>query len=287
MDGMAPVSLATSSYQAPEILFKIANDRQAVVESKQRQGILRANERHAEFIVYRTPDYQISAVQDHRKGEYESSTHVAQVTLGNKAVIFWSAPHTSGEGSGLRPDYWSGHAVLPRAIQHRNVLALTWQLRGFAWMTHCFFETARFDETQFQDNWAFARVGSGYVGIYSQHGYEVGQVGQYAGRELICTAPRNTWLVECGREADWGSFDRFVEALTAAPISADEETLTYDSPSIGRFITGWDVTPTVNGEAIPLRGYPMVESPWASSKFGSGELAIRYGDEVYEIWFNQ
>lgn len=287
VDGMAPVSLATSDYGVPEILFKIANDRQAVVESKQRQGILRGTERHAEFVVYRTPDYQLSAVQDHRKGEYESSTHVAQVTLGNKAVIFWSAPHTSGEGSGLRPDYWSGHAVLPRAIQHRNVLALTWQLRGFAWMTHCFFETARFDETQFQGNWAFARVGDGYVGIYSQHGYEVGKVGQYAGRELICTAPHNTWLVECGRGADWGSFDRFVEALTAAPINLDGDTLTYDSPSIGRFITGWDVSPTVNGEAIPLRGYPLVESPWASSKFGSGELAIRYGDEVYEIWFNQ
>jgi hypothetical protein len=287
VDGMAPVSLATSSYQVPEILHKIAHDDQAVVESKQRQGILRGSERHADFVVYRTPDYQLSAVQDHRKGEYESSTHVAQVTLNNKAVIFWSAPHTSGEGSGLRPDYWSGHTVLPRAIQYRNVLALTWQLRGFAWMTHCFFEQARFDQVRFQDKWAFARVGSGYVGIYAQHGYEIGKVGQYAGRELICTAAENTWLVECGREADWGSFGRFVEALTAATISADGDTLTYESPSIGRFVTSWDGIPTVNGAPIQLRGYPLVESPWAHSRFGSGELVISYGDDVHEVWFNQ
>lgn len=287
VEGIGAVPLATSRYRAPAILDKIAHDDQAVVESKQRQGILNGHERHADFVVYRTPDYQLSAVQDHRKGEYESSTHVAQVTLGNKAVIFWSAPHTSGEGSGLRPDYWSGHAVLPRAIQVRNVLSLTWKLRGFAWMTHCFFEECRFEEVRFEDKWAFARVGSGYVGIYSQHGYERGKVGQYAGRELICTATENTWLVECGREADWGSFDRFVDALTAAPITSDGDILTYVSPSIGHFITGWDVTPTVAGQPVQLRGYPLVDSLWAHSRFGSGELAISYGDELYEIWFNQ
>ncbi|MGN6562367.1 MAG: hypothetical protein ACTHMU_06880, partial [Thermomicrobiales bacterium] len=61
----------------------------------------------------------------------------------------------------------------------------------------------------------------------------------------------------------------------------------YDSPSIGRFVTGWDVSPTVNGTPIVLHGYPLVDSPWANSAFGSGELTIRYGDEAYELWFNQ
>jgi hypothetical protein len=31
----------------------------------------------------------------------------------------------------------------------------------------------------------------------------------------------------------------------------------------------------------------LVESDWATSKFGSGEMTIRYGDEAYDIWFNQ
>jgi hypothetical protein len=126
--GMAPVSLATSGYTPPEILGKIATDRDAIVESRQRQGILPGTARHANFVVYRTPDYLLSGLQDHRKGDYEPSTHVAQVTLGNGAVIFWSCPQTIGEGSGLRPDYWSGHTTLPRVVQHRTVLALTWRL---------------------------------------------------------------------------------------------------------------------------------------------------------------
>ncbi len=290
--GMAPVLIATSRYRLPQILFDIANDDQAVIESKIRQGILPGTARSADFCVYRTPDYMLSGLQDHRKGEYESSTHVAQVTLKNKAVIFWSCPHTSGEGSGLRPDYWSGHTTLPRVIQYRNVMSLTWRLTPIAWMTHCFWESDRMDEVRLTDapaggRWAFARVGKGYVGVYSQNGFQVGEWGRYAGRELICPAQENTWLVECGREADWGSFDVFVRALESAKIAVEAGTIRYESPSVGLFVTGWDVTPTINGQAIPLSRYPLVNSPWAYSRFGSGELEIRYGGQVYEVWFNQ
>jgi hypothetical protein len=172
-------------------------------------------------------------------------------------------------------------------IQHRNVLALTWRLGEWAWMSHCFFERRRFDEARFAGNWAFARVGDGYAGIWSQHGFALADSGQYAGRELQCTARENTWLVECGRAADWGSFDAFVEALVAAPIAWEADVVTYHSPSIGQLVTGWDVRPTVDGQPLALRGYPLVDSPWAYSAFGSGELAITYGDERYEIWFNQ
>jgi hypothetical protein len=285
--GMAPVTIATSQYVLPKLLAEIATDDQAVIESHVRQGVLRGTAPHADFVVYRTPDYMISGLQDHRKGEYESSTHVAQVTLRDKVVIFWSCPHTSGEGSGLRPDYWSGHTTLPRVVQVRNVMSLSWRLSEYAWMTHCFFERGRFDEVRLEGNWAFARVGSGYVGIWSQHGMRVGEDGLYAGRELICDAEVNTWLVECGREADWGSFDAFVGALRAAAIEANGERVRYTSPSVGHLVTGWDVTPTVDGEPIQLRGYPMVDSAWAYSRFGSGELKIRYGDQEHDIWFNQ
>ncbi|MGC9396326.1 MAG: hypothetical protein ACP5J4_15895 [Anaerolineae bacterium] len=291
--GMSPVSVATSVYHLPKLLAGIATDDQAVVESRQRHGILRGTAPHADFCVYRTPDYLLSGLQDHRKGEYESSTHVGQVTLGRKdgeqqAVIFWSAPLTCGEGSGLRPDYWSGHITLPRVVHHRNVMALTWRLASpFAWMTHCFFEQARFDEVRFDGKWAFARVGQGYAAIYSQNGFEVGDFGQYAGRELVCRARENTWLVECGRAADWGSFEAFVAALTKAEIEDLEDALVYHSPSIGEFVTGWDVAPAVGGEPLKLHGYPLVDSPWATSAFGSGEMTLRYGDETYDIWFNQ
>jgi hypothetical protein len=62
--------------------------------------------------------------------------------------------------------------------------------------------------------------------------------------------------------------------------------VTYRSPSIGTFVTGWEVAPAVDGQPIALRGYPLVQSQWAQSAFGSGELAITYGGERYEVWLN-
>jgi hypothetical protein len=286
-NGMAPICLASSAYRPPSLFTQIAHDDTSVVEAKQRQGILRGSLRHANYVVYRTPDYLLSGLQDHRKGEFESSTHIAQVTLANKAVIFWSCPHTTGEGSGLRPDYWSGHTTLPRVIQHKNVMALTWRLTPIAWMSHCWLEPAHFDEVKLDGNWVFVRSAKGYVGIYSQNGLTWADSGQYAGRELQCAARENTWLVECGREADWGSFSAFVSALQAAKIEAVDGTIRYNSPSIGEFVTGWDVKPSVAGQPIQLSGYPLYDSPWAHADFGSGEMVIRYQDQEYEIWFNQ
>jgi hypothetical protein len=166
-------------------------------------------------------------------------------------------------------------------------MALTWKLAPFAWMSHCWLEPARFNEVLLEDNWAFARSGDGYVGIYSQHGLQWGDYGQYAGRELQCTARKNTWLVECGRKADWGSFEAFQQALKAAKIEAHAEVIHYHSPSIGEFVTGWDISPTVGGQPIQLHGYPLYDSPWAHAGFGEGLLDIHYGEEQYEIWFNQ
>jgi hypothetical protein len=284
--GMAAVSLATSRYRPPAVLERIANDTEATVESRQRAGVLPAETRHADFVVFRTPDYTLSTTQDHRKGEYESSMHIAQITLPNKAAIFWSCPQTSGEGAGLRPDYWSGSTTLPRAIQHRNLLALHWRLTEFAWMTHCLFEQGRFDEVRFERGWAFARAEDALVAIWAFGGLRVGTSGQYAGRELICDAPVTTWLAECGRMADWGSFDQFVAAILAAPLESNGDQVDFGSPSAGRFVSGWDVQPLIDGQPIQLHGYPLVDSPWAQGRFGSGEFTIRYGGEERELWLN-
>lgn len=284
--GMAAVCLTKSDYELPELIYKIAADYKTVSLSRQQQGTLPEHEPSANFVVYRTPDYMMSALQDYRKGELEPATHVGQITFTDKTVVFFSCPYTCGEGNGLRPDYWSGNATLPRVIQHHNVMSLTWRLNEMAWMTHCFFEQERFDKVAFEGKWVFARKGAGYIGIWAQNGMEVGNYGQYAGRELICYAPENTWLIECGREADWGSFKAFVQAVKSASIAAKGGEVIYDSPSIGRFVTGWDAQPTVADEPVQTRDYPLLESPFGESRYGSGEMTLRYGADKLRLYFN-
>lgn len=303
--GMAGVSVATSTYRIPELVLDIASDQNTIVESYERQGLISYRDLSANLVVYKTPDYMISSVQDFQKGEYldlireaeilkpgvamywsfpYTQMHVAQVTLENKVVIFWSCPVTSEEGTSLRPDYWAGNIVLPRAIQYRNVLALIWKQGKFSWMTHCLFEKDRFDEVYMDDRWAFARVKDGYVGIYSQNGFNPGERGQYTGRELICYAGENIWLAECGRKEDWGSFSNFIESIKRADIESVDGGLVYNSPSAGRFLVGWDIEPSVNGEKIKIKDYPLLESPYGYSAFGSGHITLRFKDQIEEIF---
>jgi hypothetical protein len=154
-------------------------------------------------------------------------------------------------------------------------------------MTHCFFEQGRFDEVRRANGWVFVRVEGAYVGLWAYGGLRIGNGGQYAGRELICDARVTTWLAECGRAADWGSFDAFVAVVSEAGLECDGDRLVYHSPSIGRLESSWDSEPTVDGTPLPLRGYPLLESAWGNSRFGSGEYVLRYGAEEYEIWLNQ
>ena len=64
-------------------------------------------------ITYRTPDYQLSAAQDYRKGGPGASQHIWQATLGPGTMVFAIHP-------GATPKQMLGR--LPRVGQHKNLL---------------------------------------------------------------------------------------------------------------------------------------------------------------------
>jgi hypothetical protein len=279
--GMGAVSLATSTYKPLEILSKIAGDYSSPTESFQKQGF----ESPANFVVYRTPYYMLSSLQNYQKGICAPQTHVAQLTFQNKAIIFWSCPYTTEEGPGLRPDYWSGNMALPKTLQFRNVLALIFHENKFSLMNHCFIEPSKFDEIKLEGRWLFARIKKSFVGIFSENGMAFGQSGFYAERELVCCCPNNIWLVECGSKDEFGSFEKFIEKIRNAEIEENGEGIIYDSPSIGKFKVGWESETTVNGDPIEFQNHFLIKSKWANSEFGSGQILIQYKNEKLEFLF--
>ena len=283
---MGLASLAVSGYRPPKIVFDVADDQDGVTVSRQRQG-LGGGEGSANFIVSKTPDYMLSALQDHSAGELTRQVHVFQVTLKERTVLFFTAPNTTSEEGGLRPNYWSGNSTTPRVFGEKNVAILLYDNDEITWMTHLFFERDRFDEVVEKGGWVFARKGDGYVAIWSEHGYEVGRLGPYAGRELMCRASKNAWIVECGRKVDNGSFEDFVAAVGATKPACVDGQVTYESPSVGKVVFGWTGPAMVNGEEQALSGYPLIDSPFAQSRFGSGEMVLQHGDSVEELFFNQ
>jgi hypothetical protein len=283
---MGTASLAVSHYRPPKVVFDVADDRSGVMVSRQRHG-LAGGEGSANFIVSKTPDYMLSALQDHSAGELTRQVHVFQVTMKERTVLFFTAPNTTSEEGGLRPNYWSGNSTTPRVFGEKNVAILHYQNDEITWMTHLFFERDRFDEVVEKAGWLFAKKEDGYVAVWSENGYGVGRLGAYAGRELICRARENAWIVECGRKKDNGSFGEFMNAIVATKPHRKDGQLVYASPSVGEIVFGWTGPATVNGNARALSGYPLVDSPFAQSAFGSGEMVLKHGDGVEELFFNQ
>lgn len=283
---MGTASLAVSRFRPSPIVFDLADDRERVTFSRVRNG-LPGGEGTANYIITRTPDYMMSALQAHSEGTLLKQVHTFQVTLKERAVLFFTAPNTTSESGGLRPNYWSGNSTAPRVFGEQNVAVLLFDNDEITWISHLYFERDRFDEIVEREGWLCARKEDGYVAIWSEHGYEVGRLGPYAGRELICRASRNAWIVECGRKADEGSFEAFVERIASVRPEREGDGVVYGSGSVGKIEFGWTGPATVNGEARAVSGYPLIDSPYAYGEFGKGEVTLRYGNRVEELWFNQ
>ena len=174
-------------------------------------------------------------------------------------------------------------AIAPvEAFGERNVAILLFRAGVTGWMSHCYFEPDRFNETREQGNWIFARKRDGYVGIWSENGSEVGSRGQYAGRERICRHRENAWVVEAGRKEDWGSFQDFVRAIVKTDPLRKDGKIVYFSPSVGTIQMGWEGAILLNGEAVDT-DYPLLDSTYGYSEYRSGKMLLRYGDEQVEL----
>jgi hypothetical protein len=267
----AVVPLAAGLFRVPDFFSKIAANEDGVTMTRHHEG------NDSRFVVQRCPDYLMCALQDYRKGEKAAQVHPFQITFKDKVGVFFSCPETSNEGGGHRPDYWSGNGYLPRVFSDQTAAIILCRPGEVGWMSHAYFERDRFCEVAKQNGWLFARKEDGYLALWSEKGYEIGRRGPYAGRELVCRG-ENAWVVEAGRKADWGDFRRFIESTGSRTPKRDGEKIVYASPTSGTLSMGWEGEPAKDGKKVDL-DYPLVDGPYAYSRYESGELVARYGGE--------
>jgi hypothetical protein len=166
------------------------------------------------------------------------------------------------------------------------VIGLIFKGKRYNWMSHCYFERARFDEVRLEDNWVFGAIKGSYIGIYSQNGLMFADGGTYKNREILCPSTDNIWLCECGDVQKDGSFDNFVRTLKTTHLECNGDTVLYESPSIGTLKAGWDGPITLNGDAVQTRSLATVQSDWVNGNFGEPHLRISYKSQIEDIWFD-
>lgn len=261
-------------------------------------------------VTWRSPHAMLSSAQDYRPGCFGRQYHAWQATLDEDAIVF-----TTNPGNEPRPGtswvdedlYWSGAATMPRSAQHGaaviNMYAPQYAPAGppldaFNYLpyTHAYFPTERFDEVRQVGNWTFGRKDGGYVALWSWRPTEwrthdpsvTFTNGLTRPFDLVARGgANNVWISQVGDTDRWGSFDAFVAALSAAPVtvtdlgSADGVSrgfdVTFGSPTEGAMRLAWTGPFTVDGTEVALHRDRRFDNPFGTTAFGDTGLRISDG----------
>lgn len=275
-------------------------------------------------VTHRTADYLLSSAVDYRTGSFAAQVHMWQATLDANALVFTNHPFrpivesTVWRDENEQGGYWTGEASIPRAAQHDNVgiylYAPRWPpldgaLDYFRWepYTHAYFPQDHFDAVVQEGNWTFGRKGDGYVALFSWRPtrWLVYDPTRYATNGMVKPfdliaegGADNVWLVECGRAADWGSFDAFRNAIMQASVAVTPRPSTepsplsagfdvrYDSPSQGPVTFGSTGDFTVGGQVIALRDFPRFDNPFAQVAFPAAQIDVGYDGYALHLDFS-
>jgi hypothetical protein len=267
--------------------------------------------RDVDTITRRTPDTMLSTAQDYRPGCFGAQYHAWQATLDEDAVVFTTNPGNEPHPGDRWVDadrYWTGAATMPRSAQHGaaviNLYAPQYPaptgppLDAFGYLpyTHAYFPTERFDEVRQSGSWTFGRRDDGYVALWSWRRTEwrthdptvTFTNGLTEPFDLVALdGANNVWIAEVGEAARWGSFDAFVAAVSAAPVSVRDLgtaggvshgfDVTYGSPTEGTMNFSWAGPLTVDGTEVPLHGTERFDNPFTTTAFGRTTVEVRYG----------
>ena len=271
-------------------------------------------------VTYRTADYILSSAQDYRAGSFAWQVQSWQVTFDPNALVFTTHPSrpplqtTDWYADTETGSYWTGEASMPRSAQHDNVAihiyapqyrrvnAPPFDFFQYEPYTHAYFPQDFFDEVVQDGAWTIGRFRDGYIALYSYRPAQwvVYDPTVYATKGMVKPfdlkadgGADNVWIVECGRSADWGSFDRFREAITAAAVTVVPRAsqggfpqgfdVTYESPSQGTMTFGWTGPLMIKGAAVPITDFARHDNPWAHTTFNTQSARIErdgFGVEI-------
>ncbi len=277
------VLIAYSDFAPPKPIYDLAyDDTPATFTFRQALFPMERGKACADYVIERTQDYVLCGLFKHNVGICEGHMHVAQVSLRGGITIFFSSPLTTSEGGGIRPDYFAGQASIPNVSQHANILAVTWKdvQNPFTWITHCYFESEKFDRVLQKDGWTFGQKAGGLVGIYSRTPHVLTREGPYTGRELLAPGRDNTWFVRCGQTSEFAGLDAFA-ADTLSRFADTGESLSF-AHADGAVTVDAAGDMWLKGEKIVPEG-KYASCPWLTAEYGSGVHCYHYGDWEQEL----
>jgi hypothetical protein len=280
---MGVVSLGCcKKYRLPVIIRKLATEPPPVLWNLERHAIPPQNgpSSHPRIpgvhtATYRTNDFMLSSAQDYAPGAPGQREHIWQATLGPDAVVFVNHPFIANEMDTPEPNLWLGNHVLPKVVQWGDLLIAFHQTPD-DWLgyTHAYFPQTKFDEHDFQGNWAFARKGNGYIALSALNGFEVIKSGRTAFRELRAQGKNQVWICQMGQAILDGDFENFKGKIISMKCSFTEGLLSLRSIRGDHIRCGWEGAFFVNDQESALRWEKHIQNPFCIADHPATQLEI-------------
>jgi len=299
------IDALVSSYRPPPLVVRMALDRSAPYENRERKHLHNVDDVLGERplagsirkLTWMTPRYALGAVT--RQDPYppdlpgawyaHHEQHEWDLTIGGRSTRCRLFTHHPGE-FGNEHGYWTGdmRCGCGHFFQQRQALVGLYDIPadqpcGFI---HAYVPEDQFDEVRQDGPWLFVRAGEVYAALRMLGGHEPTTVGPYRGVEIRSPGRRNGAVCEVGTADAFDSFDEFRRAVAAAQVQFDPEamSLSYHSLQAGVLTMDTRGRREIDGRPADL-DYPAWDSPFIQSAWDSGLIRLMHGSESLTLDF--
>jgi len=264
-------------YRVPDVIQRIGADVDATIVTRARskapfvpESDMYGGEWDVSTITFRTPHVMLAAAMDYHPGGRGIQEHLWQATLGPEAMVFTTYPGNSQLHGSARPNYWSGSARLPRVAMHDQTVMCLYRREANVGLdfTHAYFPAAMFDEVVIQGQWAYARVGKGYVALWGDGDLML----MDSGDEIRSSGAGLAWMCHVG---SGGDFAEFIASLNDP--QSDGASLRWTAPTGEDISFAWDDPPHIFDD------FPHYENRYTNTPLDSQQMTIQHGGESLHL----
>jgi hypothetical protein len=273
----------SQKYRVPEVIQRIGADVESEIVTRARsrapfvpESDMVGGEWDVSTITYRTPHVMLSAALDYHPGERGIQEHLWQATLGPEAMVFTTYPGNSQLHGSARPNYWAGSARQPRVAMHGQTVMCLYRREENVGLrfTHAYFPVMMFDDVYIDGQWAFARLGEGFVALWGDGDLILLDDGQ----ELRSSGAGLAWMCHVESGGDFGEF-----MATLNQPQPDGASLQWTTPAGERLSFGWDSPFLVDDRPQSWEDFPHYENRFTQTPLHSQQMTIRHADEVLHL----
>lgn len=313
---------SVSSYELPEVIYRIATDRDTPYLSRElkRTSYRWRNTDEHEVRVYKTTymtkDYAVGSdqggilqpVQQHSwdvtwavadpRGAHNTlfslnpyySVHALQMYLNEMPDALLDSVRQNARPSYLSGDKFLSGSPYEQVFQQDDTVVALYDIAPGTTFEHVngFFskDLARLEEDP--SGWIFVQGGRTFIAYYPLAPYEWRPM-KDGDRRLYSPHLRNGTIVQAAPMDKFASWDAFKQAIRALPLKVQRDPkprVEFTTLRGRRLVCAYGENPLVDGQPVEYAKWPLFESPYLHAAPGSHKLVLTHGRLTRVLDFN-